>query len=282
LDTVNWTPNSRSVIDVVYRASARCVLVRFKADDVPSCTFDVVTEMHTAYDEIAEAVASGVDIGNMILSSSMKGIFNMGGDLAMMAAMARRQDRAGLAEYGRLTAGLVHRTWAGLGLPITTFAAVDGDAFGGGCEAALSANFTVASRAGRFAFPETRFGLFPGMGATSIVGRRASRAYAADLIGSGATLSADTAVARGLIDRVIAGRSETAILRALRAMGPAGQTRLATIAAARRRHARYSCEEAMAVVGVWVDAVMAAPERTLIHIERIVKAQKARMSRTMA
>ena len=279
MNRVNWSPSPRSGLQTFFDAEAHCVVVRFEADGVPSCTLDVVASMHATYDEVVAAKADGVEIANLLLSSNMNGIFNMGGDLAMMSQMARAGDKEGLAHYGRLTAGLVHRTWDGLGLPITTFSAVDGDAFGGGCEAALSANFTIASRPSRLAFPETRFGLFPGMGATSLVGRRASPAFAANMIADGRTLHAEDALREGLIDRVVARKTERTVLTTLRKMRGRGHARLAKIAALRRRHANYTADEAMSVVAVWAEAVLSSPERTLNHIDRIVKAQKSRLAR---
>jgi DSF synthase len=143
----------------------------------------------------------------------------------------------------------------------------------------LSCNYTVASRASRFAFPETRFGLWPGMGATSLVGRRASVAYAANVIANGTTLSASEALGEGLIDRVVIRDTEKTVLSALTRSGRLGEMRLTELARMRRRHARYSHDEAMMVVAIWVDAVLSAPERTLNHIDRIVKAQVSRLSR---
>ncbi len=271
--------NRRKGIDVAHHAAAKCVVLRFEADGVPSCTLDVVTSMHAAYDEIAAAKKSGSDVAYLMLSSNMRGIFNMGGDLAAISSMARGGDRAGLEHYGRLTAGLVHRTWSGLGQGIPTFSAVDGDAFGGGCEAALSANFTIASCASRFAFPESRFGLFPGMGATSIVGRRVSPIYATNMISGGWTLTATEAHRVGLIDRVVQGRVEKTLLSTLARIGKNGEIRLGALAGMRARHAAYSADEAMKVVMVWVDAVLAAPEKTLKHMERIVAAQRSRLGR---
>ena len=282
MNTVNWSPARLPGIDTVFEPASETVVVRFEADGVPSCTLAVVQSMHAVYDEVARARADGAAISSLVLSSRIDGIFNMGGDLAMMADMARRRDRAGLLNYGRLTAGLVHRTWAGLDQSITTFAAVDGDAFGGGCEAALSANYTIASRSSRFAFPETRFGLFPGMGATSLVGRRVSPAFSANMIGDGRTLGASEAAELDLIDGVVERGTEAVVLRGLRRLGADGRRRLASFAEMRRRHASYSYAEAVGVVGIWVDAVLSSPERALVHIERIVKAQKSRLARVSA
>ena len=161
---VNWDPDDFDGINVSYDGASVTAVVSFEADEVPSCTLRVVRALHAAYDAIVAAKQRGVTIEQMILTSHVDRIFNMGGDLGLMARAARAGDDATLQEYGRLTASLVHRTWNGLGVGMTTIAAVDGDAFGGGCEAAFSANIVVATARSRFAFPEVRFGLYPGDG----------------------------------------------------------------------------------------------------------------------
>ena len=270
----------RRYTGIVLATDVQCaaVVVSFEADEVPSCTMRVVRSLHAAYDDIVRARAGGMIIDQVLLSSRMEGIFNMGGDLALMSAAARSGDRETLKEYGRLAAGLVHRTWDGLGVGLTTISAIDGDAFGGGCEAALSANVVVASTQSRFAFPETRFGLFPGMGATSLVGRRVSPAFASAMIADGRIIDAGAAAEKGLVDRVVGAGAERRVLRFLRSR-PDARRHIAEVARLRRLQAAYSYEEAQAIVSQWVDAVLQAPERTLVQIERIVRAQKARVGR---
>jgi len=52
-------------------------------------------------------------------------------------------------------------------LPLTTISLAQGDALGGGFEAALSCSVIIAERRARFGFPEVMFNLFPGMGPTA-------------------------------------------------------------------------------------------------------------------
>ncbi len=50
------------------------------------------------------------------------------------------------------------------GLPFVTVALVEGDALGGGFEAALSCDVIVATPQAKFGFPEVLFHLFPAWG----------------------------------------------------------------------------------------------------------------------
>ncbi len=118
--------------------------------------------------------------------------------------MIREGDRDGLFDYARTCIDILHASATGYGLPITTIALVQGEALGGGFEAALSANILIAERGARFGFPETVFGLFPGMGAFSFLARRVAPALAKRIIVSGKVYTAEELYQLGIVDQVVA------------------------------------------------------------------------------
>ncbi len=89
-------------------------------------------------------------------------------------------------------------------LPQPVIALVNGDAFGGGCVAAYSADMRIATHAARFAMPEVKLGWPPGYGIaqlTALVGK--SRALELCLMGE--PISSSRALDWGLISEVVSG-----------------------------------------------------------------------------
>ena len=81
-------------------------------------------------------------------------------------------------------------------------AAIDGIAFGGGLEIALTCHWRVAGRDARVGLPEVKLGLLPGAGGTQRFTRLAGPAAALEAITSGAAIPADRALELHLVDAV--------------------------------------------------------------------------------
>jgi 3-hydroxyacyl-CoA dehydrogenase len=81
-------------------------------------------------------------------------------------------------------------------------AAIDGIAFGGGFEIALTCHWRVGSRSAKVGLPEVKLGLLPGAGGTQRFTRLAGPAAALEAITSGAPLAASRALELGLLDAV--------------------------------------------------------------------------------
>jgi enoyl-CoA hydratase len=87
--------------------------------------------------------------------------------------------------------------------PAPVIAAVEGFAFGGGCELAILADFVVAGETAVFALPETTLGIFPGIGGTQLLPRIVGAPLAKELIFTGRRLPAEEAKAAGLVNHLV-------------------------------------------------------------------------------
>jgi enoyl-CoA hydratase len=81
-------------------------------------------------------------------------------------------------------------------------AAVNGAAFGGGLEIALTCDFIYASSNATFALPEVKLGIIPGLGGTQRLPRAIGIGRAKELLFTGAAFGAQEAYACGLANHV--------------------------------------------------------------------------------
>lgn len=85
---------------------------------------------------------------------------------------------------------------------VPVIAAVNGAAYGGGCELALGCDFIYASKNAYFAFPEATLGIIPGMGGTQNLPRAVGLPRAKELLYTGRAFSATDAHSWGMVNQV--------------------------------------------------------------------------------
>ncbi len=93
-----------------------------------------------------------------------------------------------------------------MGCPVPILAAVNGAAYGGGCELVAMADFAYAASHARFAQTEVKLGIIPGAGGTQNLARAVGERRAKELILSGQVFTADQACEWGLINAVFDAR----------------------------------------------------------------------------
>lgn len=135
------------------------------------------------------------DIRCVILTGSGEKAFCAGGDLKERDGMTDEAWSAQHLLYERMVRAI-------LDCPIPIVAAVNGAAFGGGCEIAAAADFVYASANARFAMTETSLGIIPGAGGTQTLARAVGERRAKELILSARRFDADEALRWGLVNEV--------------------------------------------------------------------------------
>ena len=134
--------------------------------------------------------------------SRIPGIYNLGGDLAFMVECVRVGDHEALRKYAYDCVQVVFNIFTGFNRDVVSIAVIEGDALGGGFEAALCCNFIVAERRARFGFPEILFNCFPGMGAYSFLSRRIGPKLAAEMMQNGKIYSAAEMYEMGIVNHL--------------------------------------------------------------------------------
>jgi DSF synthase len=229
-----------------------------------------MTELQFAFDDLA--AYPGI-ARHMVMSSDVPRVFNFGGDLALFVLLVRARDVDSLKMYGRRCVDLIWwmETAAQRGLYTTVL--VQGDALGGGLEAALPFHKIIFERSVQAGFPEVLFNLFPGMGAWNFTIRKAGFAVANDMVLSGRLYTAEELQQRGLIDLVVNdGDGEAAMEQAVRAVEPRLRGTLAALRA-QRFAAPITYESLTTIVDRWAEAALTLTDRDLRLMERLVRAQ---------
>jgi DSF synthase len=213
-----------------------------------------------------------------VAGSRVPRVYNLGGDLALFLLLIRSRDRDALAHYAKLCIDNIHARVQNYFCPaLTTISLVQGDALGGGFETALSSDVIVAEESAMLGLPEILFNLFPGMGAYSLLARRAGPRVAEELILSGKILPAAKLHEMGIVD-VLAkdGEGEGAVQTWITKNARRRNGHQAVMQV-RKQVSPVTREELDAVVNIWVDCALRLEDRDLRMMNRVVRAQMERM-----
>ncbi len=152
----------------------------------------MATDLMHCFESIS--LAAG-DTRCIILTGAGERAFCAGGDLKERDGMSDAEWSAQHLVYERMIRAV-------LDCPIPIVGAVNGAAFGGGCELAAAADFIYAADNARFAMTETSLGIIPGAGGTQTLARAVGERRAKELIMSARRFDAAEAQAWGLVNEV--------------------------------------------------------------------------------
>lgn len=212
----------------------------------------------------------------LVWGSRVPGVFNLGGDLRLFAQLVRNQDRHALRDYAINCIDVVFANATSLDLPVITISLVEGDALGGGFEAAISSDIVVAERDARFGLPEVLFNLFPGMGAYSLIARRVSPVQAERMILSGRVYSAEELHKLGLVDLLVEPGEGRHTINDFVARNAGRHVAQCAVYRAGRRVNPLPYKELYDIALMWVDTVLALTKSDLRKMERLAAAQDRR------
>jgi len=243
----------------------------------PGLLRDISAHQRAIRQTFAEPASDAPPLKYWVLASRLPGIFNLGGDLDLFRGWIRAQDREGLRSYARACIDVLHENAIGFDQSVITIALVQGDALGGGFEAALSCDMIVAERGAKFGLPEILFNLFPGMGAYSLLARRVGMAEAEKIIASGKLYSAEELHERGLVQALAEPGDGVAETHRLLSRNLRRHNGLSALFRAGRRVAPLLYDELRDITDIWVDAALQVEESDLRKMGRLTAAQDRRL-----
>lgn len=143
-----------------------------------------------------DAIEADVEAGVVVFRGAGDRAFSAGADISEFGTAPSYAE----ARRARLERDLWGRL-AHFDKPL--IAAVHGYALGAGCELSLLCDFRIVSEDARFGLPETHLGYVPTAGGSQTLPRTIGRGRALDMILSAEPIDAATALAYGLVHRVV-------------------------------------------------------------------------------
>jgi enoyl-CoA hydratase len=167
-------------------------------DGILTLTLNRPEKLNALNDEVLRALKEQFEEAKN--NKAVKGILLTGEGKAFCAGADINRLKEANAESGyqfALDGQSVFRTLETLGKP--SIAAVNGFAFGGGCELLMSASIRVASTKAQFGQPEVKLGVIPGYGGTQRLARLIGKGRALDMCMTGRFIKAEEALQYGLV-----------------------------------------------------------------------------------
>lgn len=148
-----------------------------------------------------DAIEIDDSIRAIILTGAGERAFSAGGDIHEFSTSVARGSDVAMRDFVTRGQRLTARLEA---FPKPIIAAVNGLAFGGGCEITEAVPLAIASERASFAKPEINLGMPPTFGGTQRLPRLAGRKRALELLLTGDVFSPERALALGLVNHVVA------------------------------------------------------------------------------
>ena len=177
------------------------------ADSIATVTLNRPEKLNAIDYAMADALLALLDelesdaaVGAVILTGAGERAFSAGGDIHEFSQSVARGQDAAVRDFVRRGQAMTARLEA---FPKPVIAAVNGIAFGGGCEITEAVHLAVASETALFAKPEINLGMPPTFGGTQRLPRLAGRKRALELLLTGDSFPPDKALALGLVNQVV-------------------------------------------------------------------------------
>jgi len=277
--------NQLQELELTYDSEKKILWQYMVPNGRPSFTHGLIRDISATLDLVERVCGDCEDSGDspisyLVLGSHIPGMFNLGGHLPLFMQLIEQKDRDSLRRYAHACINEQYRWAVNHNLPVCTIALVQGDALGGGFEAALAHNVIVAEKSAKFGLPEVLFNLFPGMGAYSFLSRRLDAARAERMILSGRVYSAEELHEIGIVDRVAEdGEGIKAVYDLIRER-ERSRSAWQGVVKARQIVNPITRKELIDITNLWVETALSLSPGDLRRMRHLATAQDRRWART--
>jgi enoyl-CoA hydratase len=155
----------------------------------------ITTELGARLTEVVETIAVRTAVRVVVLTGAGERAFSVGSDLRQRKNMTKE-------DWLRQRQAFDRTLYSVRQLRKPVLAAVNGTAYGGGCELAQSADFMIASENATFGQPEAMLGLAAGGGSPALLPRLLPRGKALQMLMTGDPITAQEAYRLGMVNEV--------------------------------------------------------------------------------
>src|SRR5437016_6708887 len=175
------------------RADAHVMVVRLNRPDASNALNTQMGRDLVRYFE--DTALDPANLRCIVLTGSGDKAFCAGGDLKERRGMTDEAWTRQHVIFERMVRALID-------CPVPIVGAVNGAAYGGGCEVAACCDFLYAAETARFALTEVTLGIMPGGGGTQTLPRAAGERRAKALILTGRPFTAEQAHEWGIVNKL--------------------------------------------------------------------------------
>jgi enoyl-CoA hydratase len=244
-------PDSPVLVD--YLAGDRVAVITLNR---PHADNAITTEMGARLTEIVETIAVRPAVRVVVLTGAGERAFSVGSDLRQRKSMTKEDWLRQRQDFDRTL-----YTVRQLRKPM--FAAVNGIAYGGGCELAQSTDFILASDNATFAQPEAMLGLAAGGGSPALLPRLLPPGKALQMLMTGDPITAQEAHRLGMVNEIHAkGELMDAAMRIAEKIASNSPTAVQAVKRAVRLGEGQPIEQAIAIM-------MDSHWRSAVHPDRV-------------
>lgn len=229
-------------------------------------SFITISNFYNSINEITSIVVKN-QIKTIIMKSPNKKVWNMGGDLEFFIKCIKEGKKNSLYEYAYNCITIVHTISNAFNSNAVVIALVQGNAYGGGFECALAADYIVSESHVKYSFPESIFGSFPGMGAYSFLTRKVGYEKANDMICSNKRWNTKELVEMNIVHSIFKGDDQE-IIRLIQK----------DIFKSKDVFSKICCIPSLAelktIVDKWLSKTINLEKDKINFMEKLIKAQK--------